>query len=227
MRFRGAILGMLTILLFCSVAQGYDYRFSADVFLESKASNVAVNSASDIAAVVSKDGSSLTLLDLASTAITAEVPLSDTPTGLAIYQKENQVLVGSDKGELKIFDLVTGELKKTIEIGAAVYTVAVDENRQKGIVGLDGGLKEIDFSTGALSPIFEIPGRVVKMLPGQESWLLATRNEADDSLLLFDSTSGKVNLTIPLGGGDFQFRSGCGAGASHPYHKRSIGAVSL
>jgi YD repeat-containing protein len=212
MNIRNLLGGVIALLLLATSALAYDLRYAAEIFLNGDPSAVAVNPATDTAAVVSRTQRSLTVIDLATAAVTREAALPETPIGLAVHRAANRAIVATEAGRLLFFDLAEGGLLREVGVGEPVRALAVDEARGVVLLGVAAGLKKVDAATGEVLPEIAVAGGVERIAAGEKTCVLvsceheATRlrvlapeGVAEDAQTVLPGAAADLAIDEPLG----------------------------
>jgi RHS repeat-associated protein len=200
MIFKKSILGMAMIILLCATAYGYETRLLSEIPLKNKVSALAVNTATDTAAVVSDAAKSLAIIDAMSYSVTHEIALPETPSGVAVHKGLNRAFVSTIDGSLLMYDLKSGELAGTIVVGSAIYSVAVDEPTNRVFIGVDNGITIADPTTGNVLSTIRSSGKNVKLCLGKSFMAVVSEDDNGAKLRIIDPVAGSVTVETTLPG---------------------------
>lgn len=195
------VLGILCTLIFCATASAYDFKLLSEIPVKDKISAIAVNPAMQSAAVISHAGQSMSIIDTAYNAVTHEVPLAAAPLGIAVHKAWNKAVVATASGNLLLYDLKNGDLTKTLSLGTPIYAVGVDEPNNVALVGVDGGLKSIDLSSGDVISSTNLAGKAVRICMGKTFAIAVCNDENSSKLRVIDLATGAVKTETALSGG--------------------------
>ena len=200
MIFKKTVLGMALTILFCASANAYDTRLLSEIPLKGKASAIALNTTTDLAAVVSATGQSLSIIDMVSFAVSPVIPLPGVPSVIAVHKGLNRAVIATMDGALLLYDLKSRELTGQLAIGAPVYSVAVDEPNGKALMGADGGIVIVDLKTGKIKKTVKSSGSNIRLFSGKSRLTVVCRDENGSRLRLIDPVAGTVVAETPLPG---------------------------
>lgn len=194
------LTGIATILMLCATAYGYETRLLSEIPLKGNASAIAVSTGADVAAVVSAPGKTLTIIDTLSFALKHDIQLPASPEGLAIHKGSNKAIVLTAAGSLLLYDLDSGELAKTITTGTAIYSIAVDEQNNRALLGGDNGVSIVDLVSENTLATFSSPGKNIHLFLGKTGLAIVSRDENGSKLRLLDMATGVLVAETPLSG---------------------------
>ena len=182
MVLRKTVLSLLFALLTCTAAHAYDAKLLSEIPVNGKISAVAMNSATDTAVVVSETGKSLAIIDTVSHAVTFEIQLPVTPSGVEVHKRLNMAIVASEDGQLFFYDLKSGAAGGTLDVGTAIHVVAVDEAANSALLGVDGGFVVVDLTNGKVSASIKLAGKAVRIGMGKTFAAVVSRDEGGSTL---------------------------------------------
>jgi hypothetical protein len=192
---------LVVVLLLCSTGHGYQFKYSSEIFLDDEASAIAVNPATDTAAVLDQGGKTLIVIDLVSRAITHQLPLPKAgATHIAIHKATNRAVVAGAERNLWLYDLESGELTGTVQTDKPTQALAIKEADNVALLGTPEGLKTVDLANGNLLPDPAATGDTVRVCPGQEQSTVVCRTEDGPKLATVDWQNGDIGPKISLAG---------------------------
>src|SRR6266498_5986252 len=192
MSFRKSILGFVLILFTCVTAYAYDINLLSEIPVKGSISAIAINTTTDIAITVSEVDKSLSIINTVTGAVVHEVSIPATPSGIAVHKTWNKAIIASLEGTLLFYDLGSGELTKTIDVGTPIYAINIDKAENAAILGVDGGIRIIDLSSGNQSSAINISGKTFKICLGKTGITSISREENGTKLRLIDTKTGMV-----------------------------------
>lgn len=191
------VLGLALVLLGCHWALAYEYKYAAEVSLGSRATAISVSPEADRVAVVSEEAASLTVVDLASGAVTGTMALPVPPRGLAIT-RGNLAVVGTADGHLLVGDLEAKALIGSIALAGPVQSLAADVDGAAVYVGTDALIIRVDPESGAREDFAATDGKVVRLCAGKTHLAAVAKHEDISKLLLINLATREVTSEAPL-----------------------------
>lgn len=191
---------------------------------------VAVHPGLNIAAIVSSSANALYIVDLNRRQITAQVPVEQSPSGVAIEPEgRTAVVTNLNSNSVSLVDLQTNSIRATIASIPTPRAVAISPSTRSAVVttGFNGTVEVISLTAAAVeNTIFNVPsatgvafspntGRTIVTLPNNNSAAIIA------SLGLFTSVNAASSAPVPVAA------SSIASGFGSELSTDSGGAVSL
>ncbi len=200
MIFRKIILILVFTILFCASCYAYDINLLTDIPVKGDISAITLNTATDIAATISESEKSLTIINIATDAVVHEISVPATPSAIAILKSSNKVVVSSLEGSLYLYDIGSGDLAKTIDTETPVYAIEVDETNNTAVLGVDGGIRIIDLTSGKELSAINISGETTRLCLGRTVLTVASSDANGAKLRTINLKTGTVVKETSLSG---------------------------
>lgn len=153
--------------------------------------------AADLAFVTSQNADAVSIIDLGSGDVLAEVPVAGAPAPVAYDPEHGRAYVVAAKtGLLSVLD-EAGRIERTLPLPEGVFGLAPAS---------DGGLFVTDWYQArlirlgsGLDPLWSVPTGRAPAGVATEGKLVATADRDDDQVSVYDAESGALRLRIPVG----------------------------
>ena len=151
--------------------------------------------------VANETGNSVSVIDAATNAVTATIPVGASPGGVAVSPSGTVYVANSTGNSVSVIDAATNTVTATIAVGASPDGVAVSPSGDVYVADQSGNsVSVIDGATGTVVSTVLVVGAPSSVAASASGSVYVT-NSADDTVAVIDATSNTVTATIPVGAG--------------------------